>query len=105
MWRDADPHDAFAPPRRLGITRPDWQFIQIAAQLGSMFSRRNNQADFSVVVKRRGKPPELWRWEIYFAGTSRAVVLAPEFYPTVRAAQKAGKEALAALFREHLIIG
>jgi len=41
----------------------------------------------------------------YLAGTSRAVVLAPEFYPTVRAAQKAGKEALAALFREHLVIG
>jgi hypothetical protein len=69
-----------------------------------MFSTRNNRADFSVVVKRRGKPPKLWRWEIYFAGNSRAVVLAPEFYPTVRAAQEAGKEALSALFKKHYIL-
>jgi hypothetical protein len=71
---------------------------------GGMFTSRDNRADFSVVVKRRGKPPEPWRWEIHFAGRSTAVVLATKCYPTVRAAQKDGKEALAALFREHRII-
>jgi hypothetical protein len=72
-------------------------------QANVMFSRRDNRADFSVVITRRGKPPEQWRWEIYFAGNSRAVVLAPKFYPTVREAQKAGKKALAAFFEENYI--
>jgi hypothetical protein len=34
----------------------------------------------------------------------RAVVLTPEFYPTVRAAKKTGKETLAALFKRHCIL-
>jgi hypothetical protein len=75
-----------------------------ASGLRHRFSRRDNRADFSVVIKRRGKSPEQWRWEIYFAGNSRTVVLAPIFYSTVRAAQKAGKEALAALFEKHYIL-
>jgi hypothetical protein len=56
------------------------------------------------VYPDRGSVGQHVRWEIYFAGTSRAVVLAPEFYPTVPAAQKTGKETLAALFKRHCIL-
>jgi hypothetical protein len=66
--------------------------------LGSMFSR-HERSDFSVVVKSRGKPPSPWRWEIYRAGRSSAVELSVEFFPTMAAANRAGKEALAQLFK------
>jgi hypothetical protein len=79
-------------------------YVASRPMFGGMFTSRDNPADFSVVVKRRGKPPEPWRWEIHRAGRSTAVVLAPKCYPTVRAAQKAGKEAIAGMFRKHRII-
>jgi hypothetical protein len=62
-----------------------------------MFTRYE-QADFSVVVKSRGRPPNPWRWEIYRAGRSSAVEQSLEFFPTMTAANKSGKEALVQLF-------
>jgi hypothetical protein len=69
-----------------------------------MFSSRDKQTDFSVVIRRRGRPPNLWRWEIYRAGRSSAVVISSEFFPTMQAAQKAGKEELTKLFKKHYIL-
>jgi hypothetical protein len=63
----------------------------------------DKQTDFSVVVKRRSKPPNPWRWEIYRAGHSRAVSQSSEFFSTVSAAKKAGDRALAELFEKHQI--
>jgi len=60
---------------------------------------RYKEIDFSVVVKRRRKPPNPWRWEIYRAGRLSAVEQSMEFFPTMAAAGKAGKEALAQLFK------
>jgi hypothetical protein len=59
---------------------------------------RYERADFSVVVKSRRLPPNPWRWEIYRAGRSSAVEQSPVFFPTMAAANKAGKEALTQLF-------
>ena len=56
--------------------------------------------DFSVVVKGRGQPPNPWWWEIYRAGRSSAVEQSTTFFSTMTAAHKAGKEALARLFKE-----
>jgi hypothetical protein len=59
---------------------------------------RYEPTDFSVVVKSRGKPPNPWKWEIYRAGRLSAVEQSSVFFPTMAAANKAGKEALAELF-------
>jgi hypothetical protein len=67
--------------------------------LGAMHKR----VDFSVVIKSRGKPPNPWRWEIYRAGTARAVGQSSEYFPTMRAAKDAGKRALAELFAKHQV--
>jgi hypothetical protein len=56
------------------------------------------RADFSVVVKARREPPNRWRWEIYRAGRKSTVEQSQMFFPTMAAAHKAGKEALARLF-------
>ena len=69
----------------------------------SMHFEQDKQADFSVVIKSRGKPPNPWRWEIYRAGHSKAVAQSPEFFSTMSAAKKAGDRALAELFEKHLI--
>jgi hypothetical protein len=52
------------------------------------------------VVKDRGQPPKRWKWEIYRAGRSSAVELSETFFTTMTAAHKAGKEALARLFKK-----
>jgi hypothetical protein len=67
--------------------------------LRGMFTSRDKRTDFSVVIKRRGKPPNPWRWEIYRAGRSTAAKTSSDFFPTMRAAQKAGKDALAEIFK------
>jgi hypothetical protein len=54
-------------------------------------------ADFSVVVKNMGQPPNPWRWEIYRAVRSSASEQSTVLFPTVAAANRAGKEALARL--------
>jgi hypothetical protein len=61
---------------------------------------RYEPTDFSVVVKSRGKPPNPWKWEIYRAGRLSAVEQSSVFFPTMAAASKAGKEALAQLFKK-----
>jgi hypothetical protein len=65
-----------------------------------------DDSDFSVVVKHRAPPPNSWRWEIYCAGRSNAVQRSSEFFPTMAAASRAGKEALKQLLdklhSEHL---
>jgi hypothetical protein len=61
---------------------------------------RYEPTDFSVVVKSRGKPPNPWRWEIYRAGRSNAVEQSSVYFPTMAAANKAGKEALAQLLKK-----
>jgi hypothetical protein len=53
-----------------------------------------DDADYSVVVKNRGSPPNPWRWEIYRAGTSSRIGVSPIFFRTVAATNKAGKAAL-----------
>jgi hypothetical protein len=55
---------------------------------------RFDDSDYSVVVKNRGPPPNSWRWEIYRAGRSSPVGQSPNFFPTMAAANKAGKAAL-----------
>jgi hypothetical protein len=59
-----------------------------------MIKLRFDETDFSVVVKNRARPPNSWRWEIYRAGRSSAIVQAPIFFRTMVAANKAGKAAL-----------
>jgi hypothetical protein len=55
---------------------------------------RFDPAEYSVVVKNRGSPPNAWRWEIYRPGRSSPIGQSPIFFHTVAAANKAGKVAL-----------
>ena len=53
-----------------------------------------DHTDYSVVVKRRGPPPNPWRWEIYRAGRSSPIEHASSYFPTMAEASRAGKAAL-----------
>jgi hypothetical protein len=53
-----------------------------------------DQTDYSVAVKRRGPPPNSWRWEIYRAGKRNPVEQSSVYFQTMAAASRAGKEAL-----------
>ena len=55
---------------------------------------RFDASDYSVVVKNKGSPPNVWRWEIYRVGRSSPIGQSPIFFRTVAAANKAGKAAL-----------
>jgi hypothetical protein len=55
---------------------------------------RFDDSDYSVVVKNRAAPPNAWRWEIYRAGRSNPIGRSPTLFPTMAAANKAGKAAL-----------
>jgi hypothetical protein len=57
-------------------------------------------ADYSVVVKLRGNPPNPWRWEIYRAGRWGPLESSPDFFSSMAAAAKDGKKALARLLAE-----
>lgn len=50
-------------------------------------------ADFSFVVKRRGRPLKPWVWEIY-AGRSGPIKRSAVFFETIAEATKEGKKAL-----------
>jgi hypothetical protein len=50
-------------------------------------------ADYTVAIKNRGRPTKPWRWEIYVAGKSQAV-LQSDCFETMSAATRAGKAAL-----------
>jgi len=58
---------------------------------------QDKRTDFSVVMKRKGEPPNPWRWEIYRAGHSKVVAHSSEVFLTVSAAKKAGDRGLAEL--------
>ena len=53
-----------------------------------------NAEDYSVVVKRRGKAPKPWKWEIYCAGRRAPMEQSGTFFDTMVTANKEGKEAL-----------
>jgi len=57
--------------------------------------------DFSVVVKRKGPPPNPWRWEIYRAGRNSAIECSENLFETVTEASRAGNAALRVLLSEH----
>ncbi|MGA9454614.1 MAG: hypothetical protein WBV43_03945 [Pseudolabrys sp.] len=65
---------------------------------GAAFARAVREefkpADFSVVVKRRGKPSKPWRWEIYCACKAVPIERSPVFFESATAAAKEGKKAL-----------
>ena len=50
-------------------------------------------ADYSVVVKRKARPPKPWRWEIYRAGRTSSIEQSSLYFETMATAGKAGKEA------------
>jgi hypothetical protein len=54
-------------------------------------------ADYAVVVKLRGVPPNPWRWEIYCAGKRLPIEQSETLFESRGAAQIAGKKALAQL--------
>ena len=57
-------------------------------------------ADFSVVVKNRGRPPKPWRWEIYRAGRSSPIGQSELFFQSMTETNRAGKAALKLLLSE-----
>jgi hypothetical protein len=66
----------------------------------SRMSEGFDPADYSVVVKLRGTPPQPWRWEIYRAGRWGPLESSPYFFSSMAAAAKDGKKALARLLAE-----
>jgi hypothetical protein len=59
-----------------------------------------DQTDFSVIVEKLAPPPKQWRWEIYRAGRKSPIECSSVLYETVKAANRAGKEALKQLLTE-----
>jgi hypothetical protein len=82
-----------------GTTLPAWRNRRGRRMVNGM-STQYERDDFSVVVKSKGQPPKRWKWEIYRAGRSSAVEQSTTFFSTMTAAHRAGKEALAQLFKE-----
>ncbi|MGA8390270.1 MAG: hypothetical protein WB769_20375, partial [Pseudolabrys sp.] len=66
----------------------------------SRMSEGFDPADYSVVVKLRGNPPNPWRWEIYRAGRWGPLESSPDFFSSMAAAAKDGKKALARLLAD-----
>src|ERR1700730_17702186 len=56
-----------------------------------------DQTDYSVVLKLRAPPPNSWRWEIYRAGRTSPIEQASVYFPTMAAANRAGKADLTQL--------
>jgi hypothetical protein len=79
-----------------------WRLDAIRHMVTAMFIQYT-RSDFSVAVKSSGKPLYPWKWEIYRAGRSSALERSSTFFPTIVAANKAGKEALARLLQKLLI--
>jgi hypothetical protein len=57
--------------------------------------------DFSVVVKRRARPPKAWRWEIYRAGRTSPIDHSEIYFESMTEANRAGKAALRAMLSEY----
>jgi hypothetical protein len=61
-------------------------------------SEEFNPADYSVVVKLRGKPPKPWRWEIHRTGRrGGAIKSSAVLFETMTEAAREAKKALAQL--------
>jgi hypothetical protein len=58
-------------------------------------------ADFSVVVKNKGRPDKPWRWEIYRAGRSNPIVYSIVFFDSMSGAHRAGKTALKLMLSDY----
>ena len=56
-----------------------------------------DRTDYSVVVKLRANPPVPWRWEIYRAGKSNAIMQSVVNFRSMAAVHRAGKTALTQL--------
>jgi hypothetical protein len=54
-------------------------------------------ADYSLAVKRRGRPAKPWRWEIYCPCKTVPVERSSDFFESMAEAAKEGKKALARL--------
>ena len=65
-------------------------------------SEQFDPADYSFVIKRRGSPPNPWRWEIYRAGTAIPIERSPVFFESMAEAAKEGKKALAQLLAKRV---
>jgi hypothetical protein len=59
------------------------------------------QADFSVVVKNRARPPKPWRWEIYRAGRTSPIDHSEVYFESMTEANRAGKAALKQMLSEY----
>jgi hypothetical protein len=58
-------------------------------------------SDFSVVIKNRARPPKPWRWEIYRAGRTSAILQSEIFFETATEANRAGKSALSLMLSDY----
>ena len=56
-----------------------------------------NPADYSLAVKRRGRPAKPWRWEIYSPCKTVPVERSSVYFESMAEAAKEGKKALARL--------
>ena len=56
--------------------------------------------DFSVVVKKRDRFPNPWKWEIYRADRKSAIKQSEVSFTTVTEANRAGKKALGLFLSE-----
>jgi hypothetical protein len=68
-----------------------------ALSLRSAMGGEFGPADYSFVVKRRGRPSKPWRWEIYCACKGAPIERSPVFFESMAEATKEGKKALARL--------
>jgi hypothetical protein len=59
-----------------------------------MLNSRYSRDDYSVVVKHKEGAPKPWGWEIYRAGTANPIKVPSDYFDTLIAAQRAGKQAL-----------
>jgi hypothetical protein len=57
-------------------------------------------ADFHLAVKRREHSETPWRWEIWAAARTKAVLQSDGHYATMSEALRRGREALKSLLRE-----
>jgi hypothetical protein len=65
--------------------------------LRSVVSGEFDPADYSLAVKRRGRPAKPWRWEIYCPCKTVPVERSAIFFESMAEAAKEGKRALARL--------
>jgi hypothetical protein len=78
-----------------------WRWLALGGRRTHILGMNEfDRTDYSVVVKLRANPPNPWRWEIYRAGKSTAIMKSLVHYPSMAAAHKAGKTALTQLLQK-----